>query len=76
MSPQESLRIWTIYDHPSDFPDCFIARMSLVSVDGLVPTREIITAATLEELRSQLPGGLYRLNRHPDDDPVIVEVWL
>jgi hypothetical protein len=39
-------------------------------------TQEIITAATLAALRSQLPPGLYRINRHPTDDANIVEVWL
>jgi hypothetical protein len=72
----EALQLWTIYDHPSDFPDCFIARMSLISRAGMVMTRETITGATLEELRSRLPRGLIRFNRDPTDDPVIVEVWL
>jgi hypothetical protein len=70
------LRIWTVYDHPSDFPDCFIARLSLVAADGVVVTDETVTAPTLEDLRSRLPFGLYRLDRNPADDPVIVEVWL
>jgi hypothetical protein len=72
----EALQLWTIYDHPSDFPDCFVARLSLVSRGGIITTRETLTAPTLEALRSQLPPGLYRLNRDPYDDPVIVEVWL
>jgi hypothetical protein len=72
----EALPIWTVYDHPTDFPDCFIARLSLVSRWGNVTTQTILTAATLEDLRSQLPRGLYRLDRDPADDPVIVEVWM
>jgi len=39
-------------------------------------TEEIITAKTLDELRAQLPPGLYRLDRMPNDDAQIVEVWL
>jgi hypothetical protein len=72
----EALSMWTVYDHPSDYPDCFVARLSLISRAGIVTTRETITAATLEELRGKLPPGLYRLNRDPLDDPVIVEIWL
>jgi hypothetical protein len=70
------LHIWTVYDHPSDFPDCFIARLSLVAADGIVTTMETVTGATLDELRSRLPRGLHRLNREHADDPAIVEVWL
>lgn len=76
MTETEPLRLWTIYDHPSDFPDRFIARLSLVSRAGIVATRQTISATSLEELRSKLPPGLYRINRDPGDDPVIVEVWL
>jgi hypothetical protein len=72
----EPLRVWTVYDHPSDFPDCFVARLALVSDAGVVPTQETLTAATLEELRRRLPCGLFRFNRDPADHPVIVEVWL
>lgn len=30
----------------------------------------------LDQARLGLPGGLHRLERHPGDDPVIVEIWL
>jgi hypothetical protein len=70
------LYIWTVYDHPSDFPDCFIARLSVVGADGIVTTMETVTGATLDELRSRLPRGLHRLNRESADDAAIVEVWL
>jgi hypothetical protein len=72
----EALGIWTVYDHPRDFPDCFVARRSLSSAGGIFMTDEVVTAATLEELRALLPPGLYRIDRDPLDDPVIVEVWL
>lgn len=32
--------------------------------------------ASLEEVRQHLPPGLSRLERHPGDDPNIVETWL
>jgi hypothetical protein len=72
----DALPIWTVYDHPSDFPDCFIARMSLVSRAGMVMTKETVTGVTLGELRSRLPRGLVRFDRDPADDSVIVEVWV
>lgn len=64
--------IWTIYNRPVDFPDKFVARRW----EGSMPTQDILIADDLEELRRQLPPGLYRLARHPADDPVVVETWL
>jgi hypothetical protein len=72
----DALALWTVYDHPSDFPDRFIARLWLVSRTGTVMTEETVSAATLEELRDRLPSGLCRLDRDPSDDPVVVETWL
>jgi hypothetical protein len=72
----DALALWTVYDHPSDFPDRFIARLSLISRTGVVATQKTVSAATLEELRDRLPPGLCRLDRDPSDDPVIVETWL
>jgi len=69
---------WTIYDHPSDRPDCFIARRWIVmrSYNDPVPTRDVLTATTLDELRRLLPPGLTCLPRYLNDDPKIVEVWI
>jgi hypothetical protein len=76
MTADDALALWTVYDHPSDFPDRFVARLSLISRTGTVVTNETVSAATLEELRDRLPPGLHRLDRDPSDDPVIVETWL
>lgn len=74
----ESLRIYTIYDSPLDFPDQFVTRGSTVTGGGSV-AHDLMPAAvvrSLETARAAVPPGLHRLDRHPDDDPVIVEVWL
>jgi hypothetical protein len=73
-----TLPIWTIYDHPSDYPDYFIARKWLVGSKKNEPeaTDEVIARATLDEVRDSLPPGLYCIGRKVGDDPVIVEVWL
>jgi hypothetical protein len=42
----------------------------------MVPTDEMALATTLEEIRKQVPPGLFRLRRFADDDPCIVEVWV
>lgn len=66
------LSIWTIYDHPSDFPDNFVARAFTTG-----PTNEIILATSLEQLRNVFDAaGLVQMQRHPSDDPKIVETWL
>lgn len=69
------LKIWTIYDHPKDFPDSFVARKFI----GYEPTKEILVAGTLPEIRQVIKkssGKLHRIHRSPDDDPKIVESWL
>lgn len=66
------LSIWTIYDHPRDFPDNFVARAFTTG-----PTNEIILATELEQLRDAFDkAGLVCLARNPNDDPNIVETWL
>jgi hypothetical protein len=77
------LEIWTVYDHPSDFPDSFVAHKFVLDQ----PTDEIMIAATLPDLRKMiqnLSGNLAipinspttLIQRWPDDDPKIVESWL
>lgn len=70
--------MWTVYDHPSDFPDHFIARRWEVAGGAdPVPTSQVITATDIEALRGMLTAmGLYPLNRNEGDDPTIMESWL
>jgi len=74
-----ALDMWVVYDHPSDYPDAFVARRHLAfggSPDG-TPTRDVIIAADLDAVRTALAlRGLVQLARMPEDHPVIVEVWL
>ncbi len=72
----EPLAIWTVFDHPTDFPDCFVARKSYVDGDGPQPTNEVI-CGDLEMVRdAMVRRGLTRLERFAEDVPNIVEVWL
>ncbi len=66
--------MWTIYDHPGDYPDKFVVRKFIVGT-SLIATQEVIVGATLDEVRDLIPPGLVCLTRSPDDDPVIVETW-
>lgn len=81
--PVKMLEIWTIYDHPRDFPDNFVARKFLNDM----PTDEILVASNLLEIReliqnlsseSAIPiaSPSCRIARSPEDDPNIVESWL
>lgn len=71
------LSMWTVYDHPSDFPKGFIARRWEIERSGAEPTADVMRAYDLEPLREQLRNmGLTCLDRNPEDEPQIVETWL
>ena len=76
MTTTSQLTGWTVYDHPRDYPDCFIARRWIAVGGEVVPTTDMFTGATLDEVRALLPPGLVYFPRAEQDDPKIVEVWL
>lgn len=73
------LPMWTIYDHPSDFPHDYVARQWLVSKGGTVATDIAYAHPNLTVLRAAvravLPGATC-LPRDPKDDPAVVETWV
>jgi len=71
-----SLRVWTIYDHPLDYPSYFVVRGFTVTAGAPVPDGEVQLANTLLEARMLIPPGLHPIDRSPDDDRFIVESWL
>lgn len=69
----DKLSIWTVYENPKDFPGLFVARRWV----GLKPTTDFFAHTELEPVRDFLRGlGLTCLERHPSDDPCILETWL
>jgi hypothetical protein len=67
------LSIWVVYDHPSDFPDHYVARLW----EGETPTSVVLIHRDLERLRERLERlGLVHLDRMEGDDPVVLETWL
>lgn len=73
----DKLDIWVVFGTGTrDFPGVFVCRKNEVRAGVVRVTAEHFTAPTLQELRKQLPPGLYRLDRHPTDDPNIIETWL
>jgi hypothetical protein len=68
----DELCLWTIYRHPPDYPDHYVARKFIL--DG--PTSFALFASTLDAIRAKLPPGLYPIPRAPSDPEFIVETWM
>lgn len=68
------LSIWTIYDHPLDFPNHFVARCFIYDQ----PTGSYMTADTVDQLRAVLCDEMHLtcLMRSPEDHPSVVESWI
>ena len=74
---ETDLPMWVVYDHPTDFPDQFVARQHIVGIAGNTPTDRTMGSNDIEKVRAALRNlGLVKIDRSPEDDPVIVEVWL
>jgi len=73
----EKLAMWTVYDHPRDCPEHFIARRFEIHAWHIEPTLEVVIGEDLETVRRALVAlGLVRVARSTQDDPSIVETWL
>jgi hypothetical protein len=80
----DTLYMWVVYDHPSDFPNHFVARhfqatgYDIDREDGPPPTGEYIKATSLEQLRKSLkelmPDAVC-LDRKDGDQPLVIETW-
>lgn len=71
------LTMWTVYDHPRDFPNNYVARKFLVDADGPRPQEQILVCPHVDKIRATLAAdGFVCLPRLPDDDPTIIEVWV
>lgn len=68
------LLMWTVYENPGDFPGKVVAKPS--SLFAGTPVDFVLVADSLAGIRKMLPPGLVRIEREPNDDPVIVEVWM
>lgn len=71
------LSLWTVYDHPRDYPHGYIARRWEIERTGPEATDDVLHAHDLESIREHLRNlGLTCLARHAEDEPQIVETWL
>ena len=67
------LPLIVIYDHPSDFPNHYVARLW----NWNQPTNVYDTADTIEELQVKLPlDGMVWIDRHPLEDRAILGTWV
>jgi hypothetical protein len=74
---QEVLSMWVIYDHPRDYPEKYVVRRHVVEYPGTYrPTEDYSLHDTLNDARKAIPHWTVRLERHPQDDVVILETWL
>lgn len=74
MNDDCTLILWTIYDHPRDFPRHVVVRGYAVAV-GPLPVACLYD--TLAEARADCEAhGCVPMSRSPEDDEVIVETWV
>ena len=77
MTGRPAMPMWTVYQNPKDYPGQFVARrFVIIGMGHVAPTDDVVVGQTLDQVRTLLPPGLYRLERMPGDDAKIVEVWL
>lgn len=69
------LSIWTIYQNPKDYPGIYVARRWEISATP-VATNDMLTASSLNDIRTQLPAGLTCMPAKVEDDECVVESWL
>lgn len=76
MIQTERLVMFIVYDHPADFPNEFVCRRCYPAAGAVVFDPELFARGnTLDKVRARIPAGAVRLERSPEDDPVIVETW-
>lgn len=71
------LPIWSIYDHPADYPQHYAARLFL-TLPGQEPepTEYVLLHKDLDGLRDMIPPTCIKLLRNAEDEPHIIETWL
>ncbi len=69
--------IWTVFDHPTDLPDFYVARLSTITRGVIEVTENVVMSTELEKVQDTMRDlGLTRLPRMDGDDPKILETWV
>lgn len=77
MTDEAPVLIWTVYDHPTDYPEFYVARLFEVRAGQTKITNSVLVTDSLDTIRSEMQQrGLVCMSRHPDDDPKIMETWI
>lgn len=72
----KAMHQWVVYKRPKDFPNSYVARRWDIGKGDYQPSEIMIVGPDLESIRRLLPIGMIRTPRQPEDDSVIVEVWI
>lgn len=76
VEPEIVLTQYAIYVNPADMPGRFVTREWHIARGASAPLAgRAWPANSLEQARRVVPEGMVRLERQPDDDPVILETW-
>jgi hypothetical protein len=75
---RNGLAMWTVYDHPHDYPEHYVARLWIADRDGVHTTASLLLSGELQTLRHVLEIDMHLicLTRNELDDPKIIETWL
>lgn len=76
---RRGVRMWTVFDHPLDFPEHWVVRPGRALPDRYVPAPRAWPFDTLDEAReflASLPDGLTRIQGRDPHDAKIREVWM
>lgn len=79
MTDTDSLIIYTVYDHPLDFPGFFVIKRDIITLSGKSQRDDdfiILTTFRHNVTEIMRRFGLVRIDRHPADHPIILETWL
>lgn len=80
MTPDEvAITFYVVYERPRDYPENYVVRRQVVLATGKIAVDKNPWAIgmSLEEVRSAIPAGLYRLARDPEEDEQqLVESWV
>lgn len=68
---------WVVCWSPADYPGKFTVRRHEITAGEVKATDEGYVSSNIEWIRHlMLYKGLFCMPRQPEDDPVIVEVWM
>lgn len=72
------LEMFVVYKYPRDYPDKFVVRRwGINRGESAKPDQDwFFLADTLEGVRGHVPRHCVKLERDPNDEPQIVEVWI